>query len=67
MAANLENIVSKKLGVAASAVGVLAWLSQNPTESTSSISWQITLLTLIYMAIQGFVDFKKTNNKGKDE
>jgi len=61
--ANLENIVSKKLGVAATAIGVLAWLSQNPSDYTAVISWQITTLTVVYMVIQGIQDFFKTKEK----
>jgi hypothetical protein len=54
-----ERFVSKKLGVVSAALFVLYKLAEKPSEVTRQLSWQIMVVVLVYMLIQGVLDYKK--------
>ncbi len=56
---SFEQLVSKKLGVMSAALFVLYKLAEKPSEVTRQLSLQIMIIVLVYMLIQGVLDYRK--------
>jgi len=56
---DINQIISKKLGVVATTVISLAFLVKDRPEIAGQVTWQMTIIVTIYIMIQGLIDLRK--------